>query len=163
MQLDPGAPGMTQPEGITLIGDDQVKGAIGCGIEMRESLGGSGRIGMVERLEHQLAARTLTGRRAQRAVPVEYGGGDAPIVDPEPRPAGEPVEPRHDLRPVRPMTTRRLPWPIDHLVAIGADQHRPAVARPAQDHQSAHSVARIAAHNRSNIRDATGASLRWLE
>jgi hypothetical protein len=36
------------------------------------------------------------------------------------------------------MTAGRLPWPVDHLVAIGTDQHRPTVVRPAQDHQGTH-------------------------
>ena len=49
---------------------------------MREGLGGGQRVGMVERLEHQLAARTPVGRRAERPVAVEHRGGDAPIVDP---------------------------------------------------------------------------------
>ena len=131
---------MAQPERVALVGDDQVEGAVGARVEMRERLGGGDRIGMVERFENQLAARPPAGRRAERAVPVEDGRGDTPIVDPEPRPAGERVEPRHDFRPVRPMAARRLPRPVDHLVAIGPDQHWPAMLRPAQDHQSAHSA-----------------------
>ena len=47
---------------------------------------------MVERLEHQLAARALARRRAERAVPVEDAGRDTLIVDPEPGAAGEHVE-----------------------------------------------------------------------
>ena len=39
---------------------------------------------MVERFEHQLAARAQPGRGAERAVPVQHRGDDAPIVDPEP-------------------------------------------------------------------------------
>ena len=88
MQFNPGAPGVTQPEGIALVGDDQVEGAIGCWIEIGEGFGGGGGIGMVERLENQLAALPQPRRRSERTVPVEDSGGDAPIVDPEPRPAG---------------------------------------------------------------------------
>ena len=55
---------------------------------MRKRFGGRHRIGMVERLEHELAARPTVGRRPERAVAVEHGGSDAPVVDPEPGPAG---------------------------------------------------------------------------
>src|SRR5205814_526198 len=91
-------------------------------------------------LQHQLAARAQPVRGTERAMPVEDRGGDAPIVEPEPRAAGEQVEPGHHLDPVRPVPARRLGRPIDHLVAIGADDDRPLMLGPAQDHQSAHSA-----------------------
>ena len=62
------AAGMAQPKAVAIVGDDQVEGAIGCRVEMRERLGGGDRVGMVERFEHQLAARAPAGRRA-RASP----------------------------------------------------------------------------------------------
>ena len=121
---------------------------------MRKGFGRCDRVGMVEGFQNQFAARAAIRRRAERAVPVEHRGGDAPVVDPEPRSAGEGVEPGNDFRPVRPMPAGRLPRPVDHLVAICADHHRPAMLRPAQDYQGAHSPARIAAPP-AQYRDAT--------
>src|SRR5271167_1515312 len=66
-------------------------------------------------------------------------GVAAAVVDPEPGAAGEHVEPGDHFRPVGPMPAGRLRGPVDHLVAIGADQHRPAMPRTAEDHQGAHS------------------------
>ena len=130
---------------MAVVCDDQIEGAIGFGIEIRERPGGSGGIGVVERLEHELAPRTPVGGRPERAVAVEHRGDDAPVVDPEPRPAGKDVAPGDQLRAVRPMPAGRLGGTVDHLVAIGADQHRPAMARTAKDHQGAHSASGAAA------------------
>ena len=71
--------------------------------------------------------------------------GDAPIVEPEPGAAGQPVEAGDDFRPVGPMAARRQRRAVDHLVAVGADDDRPRVLWPAQDHERAHSGHRQAA------------------
>ena len=68
---------MAQPEGIAIVGDDQVEGAIGGGLDMAERLGRVAGIGMVERFQHQLAARALPRRGAERAVAVENAGDHA--------------------------------------------------------------------------------------
>src|ERR1700682_306058 len=100
---------------------------------------------MVERLEHEFAARTPVRGGPERAVAVKHGRGNAPVADPKPGPAGKEVAPGDQLRPVRPMPAGRLRGTVDHLVAIGADQHRPAMARTAQDHQGAHLASGTAA------------------
>ncbi len=66
--------GVAQPEGVAIVGDDQVEGAVGLGLERGQRRGGGARIGMIERLQHQFAARALPRRRAERAVPVEDAG-----------------------------------------------------------------------------------------
>src|SRR5439155_25943902 len=106
--------------------------------EMPQRLGSSVGGCVIERLEHQFAARTPIGHRSERAVAVEDRSGDAPVVDAEPRAAGEKIEAGYQLRPVRPVPAGWLGCTADHLVAIGANQHRPAVLRPAENHQGAH-------------------------
>src|ERR1041385_7117050 len=99
---------------------------------------------MIERFEHELAARAQPGRRTERAVPVQNRGRDTPIVDPEPRAAREEIETGNNLGAVRPVPTRRLGRTVDHLVAISADDDRPFMFGPAQDNESAHAVVGVA-------------------
>src|SRR5215469_5103557 len=95
---------------------------------------------MVECLENQLAARPPTGGGTKRSGSVQHRGDNAPIVDPEPRSAGEHIEPPYDFRPIRPVAARRLPRAVDYFVAVGADQYRPALIGPAQNHYCTHSA-----------------------
>src|SRR5207244_8506982 len=92
------------------------------------------------RLDNPLAARAQPVGGPERAARVADRGGATPIVAPEPGAAGEQVETGHDLGPVGPVTARRLGRPVDHLVAVGADDDRPPMLGPAQDHQCAHSA-----------------------
>ena len=131
---------MAQPEPVAVVGDNQVEAAVGSRVEIRQCFGGARRIGVVERLQHQFAARTQTGGGTERAVPVQDRGRHTPIVDAEPRAAGEQVEPGDDFGAVGPVPARRLGRAVDHLVAVGADDDRPLMLRPTQDHQRAHSV-----------------------
>src|SRR5579871_570934 len=55
------------------------------------------------------------------------------------------------------MPARRLPWPVDHLVAVGGDQHRPAMLRTSQYDERAHSAFAVSPHRLSNSREARGA------
>ena len=87
--------GMTEPEGVDRVGDDQVEGPIGAGIEGAQGFGGVARVGMVQGLEHQLAAAALAGRRSERAAAVEHGRDQAVVVEPEPGAARPHVEARH--------------------------------------------------------------------
>src|SRR3546814_1516488 len=50
------------------------------------------------------------------------------------------VEAGHHLRPVGPVAARRRPGAADHLIAVGGEDHRPAVVGTAQDDQGAHDV-----------------------
>src|SRR5438105_3585740 len=50
-----------------------------------------------------------------------------------------PASPPNRLSP-GPVPARRFGRAVDHLVAIGADDHRPIMIWPAQDHQGAHSA-----------------------
>ena len=88
---------MAQPERVAVVGDDQVEAAIGCRVEIGQRGGGIDRIGVVERFEHEFAARAQPGLGAERAVPVQHRGGDAPIIDAEPGAAGEQIDPGDDF------------------------------------------------------------------
>src|SRR6185437_2934524 len=105
--------GMAQPERLAIVGEDEVEGAVGRGLEAGERLGRFARIGMVERFEHELAARALAWRGAERAVPVENPGDQPEIIDAEPGAAGQFVAPGHDFRPVGPVSAGWLPGAVD--------------------------------------------------
>jgi hypothetical protein len=127
-----------QPPGAAIVGQHQVKGAVGAGVEVSQRHRGRARVGMVQRVEHQLAAGALARRRAQRAGAVQDRGDDTVVV------AGQPASPRFEidaadhLVAVRPVTGRRFPEPSGHLVAVGGQQERPVMPGPAQDYERAH-------------------------
>ena len=136
---------MAQPERVAVVGDDQVEGAIGGGVEMRQRLGGGDRIGVVERLEHQFAARALTGRGPSEPCRFSTAAATPQSLIPSHEPPAKQVEPGDDFGPVGPMAAGRQGGAVDHLVAVGPDQHRPAMLGPAEDHQRAHSPSRAIA------------------
>ncbi len=129
---------MAQPERIAIVGHDHVEGAVGAPVEIGQRLRGGTRVGMVERLQHQFAARAQPGGRAERALPVEHGGDDAIVVETEPAAAGKIVATRDDARSFRPVPPGRRPGTVGHFVAVGADHHRPCVARTQQSDERAH-------------------------
>jgi hypothetical protein len=93
---------------------------------------------MVQGVEHQLAPRALSRRRAQRADTIQDRRHHAVIV------AGQPASPRFkidaadELLAVGSVMGRRLPGTARHLVAIGGQQDRPVMPGPAQDCERAH-------------------------
>ncbi|MNC95487.1 hypothetical protein D3C83_126280 [compost metagenome] len=60
------------------------------------------------------------------------------IVDAEPAAAGDEILAGDHVGPVEPMTARRGPGAVGHLVTIGGEQQRPGVARAAQHDEGAH-------------------------
>jgi hypothetical protein len=71
-------------------------------------------------------------------VAVEDANRDTRIIEAHPGAAGEFVETRDHVGTVVPVARRRLPRPVRHLIAVGAEDHRPSMARTAQKDDSAH-------------------------
>ena len=130
--------GVAQPECGADIGDDQVERPVGVGIEVGERSGRRGGIGVVERLEHQLAARALAGGRAERADPIQHPGDHAMVVDAEPAAAGLQVQAGNHVGAIRPVPAGRARRAARQLVAVGGDQERPCRLGPPHQNQSAH-------------------------
>jgi hypothetical protein len=128
---------IAQPEAVAVVGDKHVEGPVGAGIEGGQGMGGGPGVGMVEGLEHQLAAAAPPRLGPQRVHPVHHPGDDALVVHPEPAAAGELVEAGDHVGPVGPVAAGRQPGAISHLVAVGTDYHRPIMAGTAQDHDAA--------------------------
>jgi len=133
-----GAAQRAHQEGVAVVGDHQVERAVSLGVEIGECLGGGGRIGMVECLQHEFAARAGTGGRAQGAVTVEDRRHHAGRVDAEPRAAGEIVAAGHDLRAVGPMPSRGRPRTVEHFIAIGGNNEGPGIVGAPEYDEGAH-------------------------
>src|SRR3546814_8067476 len=65
---------VAQRIGVAVIGQRQVEAAVSPGVQFGEGLGRGQGVGMVERLQHQLAAAALAGGGAQAAAAVQDGG-----------------------------------------------------------------------------------------
>ena len=104
----------------------------------RCKLGGRGGVGMVQRLQHQFAAAAFARGGTQGAVAVQNARDYASVVEAHPGAAGEFVLARDHVGPVFPMARRRQPWAVQHLVAIGAQDHGPGMAGTAQYDDGAH-------------------------
>src|SRR4051794_35114074 len=129
---------ITQPPTVRTIGNDHVERAVGVGCNIRERGGGGGRIGVIQRFQHQLAAAAESFRRTQRVHAIGDCGDDALRIDAKPASASEKVDAGHYLRSIRPVPARSTPGPILHLVAVSADENGPVMARPKQKDNTAH-------------------------
>ena len=121
-----------------MVGHDKVEAAIGLWVHLGQGARGLPGLGMIQRLQHQLAPAALSRHRPQRAVAVEHGGGQTVLVDPQPTAARQAVAPGHHLGPVFPVARGGVPGAVLHLVAVRAQQERPVVTRTAEDDERAH-------------------------
>src|SRR5262249_22595942 len=65
MQLDSSGAGVAQPKAVALVGNDQVKSAVGRRLEMRQGVCRGGGVRVVEGLEGELATRAPIRCRAE--------------------------------------------------------------------------------------------------
>jgi hypothetical protein len=136
-------PGVAQPERIPVVGNDQIEWPVGVRIQIGQRKRGRGGIGMIERLEHQFAARALAGRRPECAGPVRYTGDHTMVVKAEPAAAGLHVQPGHHLGAVGPVPPGRARRAARQLIAVGGKHQGPRRAGPPQENQSAHRRANL--------------------
>ena len=136
-----------QPVAAIAVGQQHIEGPVGGGVEIGQRFRRQRRIGMVQRIQHQLAPAALAGGRAQCADPVQDRRRHAMIVEAEPASARQHVEPGCHVRPVFPVPGRRLPGPAGHLVPVGGDQDRPVMAGTMQQNDGAHGIFRKASRN----------------
>jgi hypothetical protein len=111
----------------------RLNGPPSVGVERGQRLGRDVGLRVVERVEHELAARALAGCRAERPAAVQHGRDQPVVVEPHPGPAGQLVEAGRHMRPVGPVAGRRAGGPGAQLVAVGGEEERPGVAGAAQD------------------------------
>ena len=125
---------VAQPEGPLGIGHQEVEAAIGRAVERRQGRGGDGRLGVVQRFQHQLAAAALAGLGAQRPDAVQDRGGQAVVVEPEPGAAGGLVQARAALSSRLAARSRGQRWPgrrrtkTVHMAACSSPGRRRALA-----------------------------------
>src|SRR5262249_36672856 len=89
---------------------------------------------------HQLAPAALAHGRSQALGSVHDPGDEAVIVEAKPASTRLLVKPGDNPGPVGPMASRRQPGPPAHLVAIGAEDDRPVMAREEEDDATAHEM-----------------------
>ena len=123
----------TKPIGIAWVGHDKIEGAICGGIEIRQCARRRSGLGVVKRLQNQLAATALAGQGPEAVVTIHDRGDQSVIVDPEPTSTRLQIESGHHVRAVGPVSPRRAARPRLHLVAIGGDQNRPSMTRTTQN------------------------------
>ena len=81
------------------------------------------------------AEKTASNKASKLAI---NGGEKAVVVQPQPGTAGGLVETGHHVGSFRPMTHRRFPGTVAHLVAIAGEQYWPLVTGTAKDDDGAH-------------------------
>ena len=154
--FDPAAvTGEAEPKRIAIVGEHEIERAISLAVDVGQGVRRGLGIGVIERLEDQLAARPLARRRPERPRSVEDTGQYAVIVEPEPGAAGLEVLAGNDVAAVGPMAVRRQPRPINHFIAVGTNDDRPVMIGASEENQGAHGLAGLA------FGDGEGSKRRW--
>ena len=129
---------VAEPENIAVIADDHVEGPVSVYVDIGERIGGIFRITVIKRLQNQLAAASLVGRRAQRTFPVGNPGKETVIIEPQPCAPGQLVPSRDHIGAVLPVPCGRCPGAIRHFVPVGCEKQWPGVAGTVQNHHGTH-------------------------
>mgnify|MGYP001221470858 CR=1 FL=1 len=137
-----GARLVLRDHGTRAIGDEQVEGVVGFGIDGREGLLGRNRRLGRKYLHEEQAARAPAWNRWLRDPPIQQAGDDAVLGDAEPGAPGLQVAPADDARPLAQDEgcTRR---PFEKLVTVGGHHDRNVRELPHVDGERAHCTVSI--------------------
>ena len=91
--------------------------------------------------QRQLSPASLAGRGAEAPGAVEHGSDHPMPVHAHPGPAPGAVPSCHDAGPLRPVSSRGVPGPVQHLVAVGGEDERPGMSGTDQQDDGAHAPA----------------------